>query len=399
MKRSYSSILHKHIEQFRQMIFVVGPRQVGKTTLCKELVSEYEYFNWDNQDHRTLIIGGPGKIGEEIGLNKLQEKYKIVIFDEIHKYSKWKEFLKGFFDVYGDNTKIIVTGSSRLDVFKRGGDSLMGRYFLHRLHPLSIREIVEPEFSDEEIHTPLSIDNKRFDSLYKFGGFPEPFLKTNVRFSNRWKNLRKQQLFYEDIRDTTRVQEIYQIELLAEIMRNQTGQLTNYSNLALRVRVSVDTIRRWIKILESLYYCFTIQPWSSNISRSLLKQPKIYLWDWSNIDDNGAKMENFVASHLLKAVHWWIDNGFGDYNLYFLRDKDKREVDFLVVKNQKPWFLVEVKLDQQRSVSKSLIYFQKKIKAPHAFQAVFSLGYIDADCFCGATPKIVPVKTLLSQLV
>lgn len=399
MKRSYSSILHEHIEQYRQMIFVVGPRQVGKTTLCKELVSEYEYFNWDNQDHRTLIISGPGKIGEEIGLNKLQEKHKTVIFDEIHKYSKWKEFLKGFFDVYGDNTKIIVTGSSKLDVFKRGGDSLMGRYFLYRLHPLSIREIVEPELSDDEIHPPLPIDKERFDSLYKFGGFPEPFLKTNMRFSNRWKNLRKQQLFYEDIRDTTRVQEIYQIELLAEIMKNQTGQLTNYSNLAHKVRVSVDTIRRWIKILESLYYCFTIQPWSSNISRSLLKQPKIYLWDWSQIDDTGAKMENFVASHLLKAVHWWIDNGFGEYNLYFLRDKDKREVDFLVVKNQKPWFLVEVKLDQQKSVSKNLIYFQKQIKAPHAFQAVFSLDYIEADCFREFTPKIVPVKTLLSQFV
>lgn len=397
MKRSYSSILHEHIEQYRQMIFVVGPRQVGKTTLCKELVSEYEYFNWDNQDHRTLIISGPGKIGEEIGLNKLQEKHKTVIFDEIHKYSKWKEFLKGFFDVYGDNTKIIVTGSSKLDVFKRGGDSLMGRYFLYRLHPLSIREIVKPELSDDEIHPPLPIDKERFDSLYKFGGFPEPFLKTNMRFSNRWKNLRKQQLFYEDIRDTTRVQEIYQIELLAEIMKSQTGQLTNYSNLAHKVRVSVDTIRRWIKILESLYYCFTIQPWSSNISRSLLKQPKIYLWDWSQIDDTGAKMENFVASHLLKAVHWWIDNGFGEYNLYFLRDKDKREVDFLVVKNQKPWFLVEVKLDQQKSVSKNLIYFQKQVKAPHAFQAVFSLDYIEADCFREVTPKIVPVKTLLSQ--
>lgn len=399
MKRSYSSILHEHIEQYRQMIFVVGPRQVGKTTLCKELVSEYEYFNWDNQDHRTLIISGPGKIGEKIGLNKLQEKHKTVIFDEIHKYSKWKEFLKGFFDVYGDNTKIIVTGSSKLDVFKRGGDSLMGRYFLYRLHPLSIREIVEPELSDDEIHPPLPIDKERFDSLYKFGGFPEPFLKTNMRFSNRWKNLRKHQLFYEDIRDTTRVQEVYQIELLAEIMKSQTGQLTNYSNLAHKVRVSVDTIRRWIKILESLYYCFTIQPWSSNISRSLLKQPKIYLWDWSQIDDTGAKMENFVASHLLKAVHWWIDNGFGEYNLYFLRDKDKREVDFLVVKNQKPWFLVEVKLDQQKSVSKNLIYFQKQLKALHAFQAVFSLDYIEADCFREATPKIVPVKTLLSQLV
>lgn len=399
MKRSYYSILPKHLEQFRQMIFVVGPRQVGKTTLCKELVPKCEYFNWDNHDHRTLIINGPGKIAEEIGLNQLLKKRKVIIFDEIHKFSKWKDFLKGFFDVYSDNTKIIVTGSSRLDFFKRSGDSLMGRYFLYHLHPLSIREIAKPGLSDDEIQLPVPIGNQQFDSLYKFGGFPEPFLKTNIRFSNRWKNLRRQQLFNEDIRDYTRVQEIYQIELLAEIMKNQTGQLTNYSNLANKVKVSVDTIRRWIKILDSLYYCFTIQPWSHNISRSLLKQPKVYLWDWSLINDAGARMENFVASHLLKAIHWWTDNGFGEYNLCFLRDKDKREVDFLVVKNQKPWFLIEVKCDQRKSLSKDLIYFHEQIDAPHAFQVVLSMDYVAADCFSTTTPKIVPAKTLLSQLV
>jgi len=399
MERSYTSILLEHLAQMRQMILVVGPRQVGKTTLCTELVPDHNYFNWDNQDHRKLIIDGPRRVGEVSGLYQLQEKRQVVIFDEVHKYSKWKEFLKGFFDVYSSQAKIIVTGSSRLNVFKRGGDSLMGRYFLYHLCPLSIREVMEIPLSEDEIQYPNPIDQQAFDALYMYGGFPEPFLKANKRFSNRWKRLREQQLFIEDIRDLTRVQEIHQIGMLAEILKHQTGQLVNYTSLAKKVRVSVDTIRRWIKILESLYYCFTIQPWSRNVTRSLLKQPKVYLWDWSLISDLGAKSENFVASHLLKAIYWWTDNGFGDYGLYFLRDKAKREVDFLVTRNKDPWFLIEVKADRNKSLSKSLVYFQKQIRSPHAFQASFSMEYVDVDCFSTNQPVIVPVKTLLSQLI
>ncbi|MBW2220771.1 MAG: ATP-binding protein [Deltaproteobacteria bacterium] len=381
------------------MIFVVGPRQVGKTTLCTRLFPKHYYFNWDNQDHRALIIGGPTRVGEEIGVHQLQEKPEIVVFDEIHKYSKWKQFLKGLFDVYDSRIKIIVTGSSRLDVFKKGGDSLMGRYFQYHLHPVSIRETIAPEIGEKEIQPPHPIDPVDFETLFTFGGFPEPYLKADLRFSNRWKKLRRQQFFNEDIRDFTRVQEVHQIDLLAEILKHQSGQLINYSNLAKKVNVSVDTIRRWIKVLESLYYCFTIQPWSRNVSRSLLKQPKIYLWDWSLLADSGAKSENFVASHLLKAVHWWTDNGFGDYGLFFLRNKDGREVDFLVVRNQEPWFLTEVKTGQSKSISKDLFFYQKQIQTQHAFQANFAMDYVGADCFSTETPTIVPVKTLLSQLV
>lgn len=399
MERSYTSVFQEHSKQYRQMVFVVGPRQVGKTTLCRSIFQDFHYFNWDNQDHRALIIEGPGRIGEEIGLNRLQEKPQAVIFDEIHKYSKWKDFLKGFFDVNSSQIRIVVTGSSRLDIFKKGGDSLMGRYFLYHLHPVSVREVVQPGLAEKEIHPPQPIDMQSFDSLLNFGGFPEPFLKANARFSNRWKRLRQQQIFTEDIRDFTQVQEIHQIELLAETLKHQTGQLTHYTNLANKVRVSVDTVRRWIKILESLYYCFTLQPWSKNVSRSLLKQPKVYLWNWSLIANTGARAENFIASHLLKAVHWWTDNGFGEYGLYFLRDKDKREVDFLVTRNYKPWFLVEVKLEQSRSISKYLFYFQEKLLVPHAFQVALTMDFVNADCFSKNEPTIVPAKTLLSQLI
>ncbi len=399
MKRSYEYHLLDHLKQHRQMIFLTGPRQVGKTTLCTGLDPGGQYLNWDNQDDRAMIIDGPSKIAEVSGLNTLKGDAPTIVFDEIHKYSKWKNFLKGFFDTYGNRAKIVVTGSSRLDVYKRGGDSLMGRYFLYRLHPFSVREIIEPRLKEQEIQKPTAIGMDAFHNLFTFGGFPESYLKSEKRFYNRWKKLRHQQLFQEDIRDLSQVQEIHQLELLSQFIQYQAGQLVNYSALSKKVRVSVDTIRRWIDVLNSLYYCFTIQPWHQNIPRSLLKQPKVYLWDWSVIQDIGAKTENFVASHLKKAVDWWTDNGYGDYNLYFIRDKEKREVDFLITRDGKPWFLVEVKTGKTNRISQSLLHFQKRIKAAHAFQLSHSMDYVDKDCFSIDQPVIVPVTTFLSQLV
>ncbi|MBU2512199.1 ATP-binding protein [bacterium] len=381
------------------MIFLTGPRQVGKTTLCLGLYPDGKYLNWDNQDDRMHIVEGPSRVAEEANLHTLLEKKTTIVFDEIHKYSKWKEFLKGFFDTYGDRIKIIVTGSSRLDVYKRGGDSLMGRYFLHRLHPFSVREITAPELNDQEIRNPVPIDKNSFNDLFTYGGFPEPFLKADKRFYNRWTKLRQQQLFQEDVRDFSRIQEVHQLELLAQLLRHQTGQLVNYSTLANKVRISVDTVRRWITVLNSLYFSFSVQPWHHNIPRSLLKQPKIYLWDWSGIQDIGAKTENFIASHLKKAVDWWTDNGYGDYGLYFVRDKEKREVDFLVTRDNQPWFLVEVKSGKSSRISKQLLYFRKQINAQYAFQLSFTRDYVGKDCFSVKEPTIVPVQTFLSQLV
>ena len=165
------------------------------------------------------------------------------------------------------------------------------------------------------------------------------------------------------------------------------------------MNVSVDTIRRWIKTLQSFFYCFSIQPWSKNIPRSLLKEPKIYLWDWINVEDKGSLLENLVASHLLKAAHFWTDRGLGQYDLWFIRDKEKREVDFLVTRDKKPWFLVEVKSSSHGGINKNLIYFQEKIKAKHAFQVVFDMEYIQKDCFQHSSPVIVPAQTFLTQLV
>ncbi len=402
MKRVYEILLENHLGQHRQMAFLSGPRQVGKTTTSLEASSEnplHYYFNWDNDNHRALIIEGPQAIADAAKLTELRAELPILVFDEIHKYRNWKRFLKGFFDTYEKKCRILVTGSARLDIYKRGGDSLMGRYFLYRLHPLSIREIANPNLPTQEIQKPHKISSEDLDALMTYGGFPEPYLKRNKTFFNHWKRLRIEQLFREDLRDLSRIQEVSQIQLLAEILQEEASHSLNHSVLAGKIKVSTPTLHRWIELLKNLYFCFTIQPWAKNLNRSLIKEPKIYLWNWALIEDPGARFENFVASHLYKAVQFWTDCGFGEYGLYYLRDKDKREVDFLVVRNRKPWFLVEAKNSGNTGISRWLYYFQEKLKVPHAFQLCLDLPYVDQDCFQETSPIRIPATTFLSQLI
>ncbi len=397
MRRIYDNLLTAHFHENRQMAFVAGPRQAGKTTLAKKISDIY--LTWDNQQDRSNIIRGADKVAEILNLSALQDdREPIVVFDELHKYSKWKNFLKGFFDLYNDKARSLVTGSARLNIFKKGGDSLMGRYFLYRMHPLSVAELLVQDLREHELISPQPVAADIFDTLLRYGGFPEPFLKGEKRFYNRWRRMRTEQFFAEDIRDLTRVQEIAQIQMLADILRSQTGQLVNYSKLATAINVSLDTVKRWIIILENLYYSFTIRPWHTNIKKTLIKQPKMFLWDWTQCSTVGARNENFIASHLLKAVHFWTDYGLGEYRLFFLRDKLQREVDFLVTRDNIPWFLVEVKTSDG-SLSSNLAFFQEQTKAEHAFQVTFDMPYIDRDCFSEHQPVKVPVTTFLSQLI
>ncbi len=404
IRRLYRPLIRRHFEKHRQMLFLMGPRQVGKTTLCLSLPNaihtDFTYLNWDNLEHRELILKGPGEIAKALDFQKARKNPPLLLLDEIHKYSDWKILLKGFFDTYSHSgeAQIVVTGSARLDVYKAGGDSLMGRYFRYRIHPFSCAELLTSDPADALVRPPRKLDDAQFDALIQFGGFPEPLFKGEMEFYRNWSKLRLQQLFYEDVRDLTRIQEIKQMELLATFLSKQAGSLLSYTSLSKKVRVSSETIRRWMSTLTQLYYCFSIQPWSKNITRSLLKEPKVYLWDWSLVKDEGARAENFIAAHLLKACHYWTDNGEGDFELYFLRDKEKREVDFLVTKDGKPWFLVEVK-KSKNSFSASLEYFFKQTGAKHAFQVVMDAEYQDIDCFSYKKPVSVPARTFLSQLV
>ena len=381
------------------MAFVSGPRQVGKTTSARMIDENALYINWDNQADRLNITKGPDNLVTEYNLDALGKKDSLVILDEIHKYGKWKQFLKGFFDSYGIDFKILVTGSARLNIYKKSGDSLMGRYFNYRLHPLSVAETIHSNVIEKQIRKPRNFSGRTMQDLLEYGGFPEPFLKADKRFYNRWRKLRTEQFFYEDVRDLTNVQEISLIEILAEILRHQAGQLTNYSSLAKDLNISVDTVKRWLVILENLYYCYSIRPYFVDIPKSLRKQPKYFLWDWSLIPDKGARHENFVASHLLKAVHYWSDAGFGDYGLFYLRDKMKREVDFLITRDNTPWILVEVKSSLLKKISPHLEYFSNILNTDHTFQVELHADYVDKDCFSVKKPVKVPAKTFLSQLV
>lgn len=393
--RIYEKLLQRHLADDRQMAFVAGARQVGKTTVCRVL--ESVYLNWENETHRELILAGPESVARQAGLLELQSKLPVLVFDEIHKYRKWKGFLKGFFDTYEKNCRIVVTGSSRLDVYQRGGDSLMGRYFIYHMHPFSVGELADKFDLDAVLHAPRSVSEEDWQALLRFGGFPEPFCKRSNAFSTRWRDMRRIQLLKEDIRDLTRIQELDQLAVLERLLSERSGDQLVYSSLGKQVRVSEVTIQSWIATLCSMHHGFIVRPWHKNLSRALRKEPKWYLRDWSGIQDPGKRAETLVACHFLKAVEFWTETGQGFFELRYIRDKEQNEVDFVVLRDNRPWFLVEVK-QAERVLAPALKYFQQQTGAAHAFQVVMDLPYVAADCFKRSDPMIVPARTLLSQL-
>lgn len=394
--RLYTAILRQHFAEHRQIALLAGPRQVGKTTVCRSIDPDARYLNWDDQDDRALMLRGPKAVAAELGLERLRVERPLVVFDELHKHRKWKQFLKGFFDGFGDRTRIAVTGSARLDVYRRGGDSLMGRYFLYRMSQLTVGELLRQEVPTELLAKPEKLAAARCAQLLERGGFPEPFLK-DARFGVRWRELRRQQLVREDVRDLARVQDIGQLEILESLLRERSGETLTFSELANSVHISVDTSKRWVDLLSHLHHGFLVRPWFKNVTKSLRKEPKWYQTDWSGVANEGQRAETFVACHLLKAVQTWHDLGFGRFELRYLRDKNQREVDFCVVRDGTPWFLVEAK-KSDTNLSSSLGHFQVQTKAKHAFQAVVDLPFVDADPFARRDPCVVPAATLLSML-
>ncbi len=273
----------------------------------------------------------------------------------------------------------------------------MGRYFPYVLHPISVAECTGADNSAAIDTGPQKIEKDQSESLWNFGGFPEPFLLSSKQFHENWLSVRNEKLLQDDLRNLTRIQELGQIEHLALVLRCQAGQLTGYSSLARQVQA--NTVKSWISTLKALYYCFEVKLWHVNVARALRKEPKYYLWDWSAIEEAGACAENFVASALLKAVHWWTHTGQGQFDLHFVRDKQKNEVDFLVSHNRTPWFLVEVKTSKKAPLSKALQNFQNQTKAEHAFQVAMDLDFVERNCFEFSKPVIAPAQTLLAQLV
>jgi predicted AAA+ superfamily ATPase len=273
------------------------------------------------------------------------------VFDEIHKFAKWRGLIKGYYDKLGDTHQFLVTGSARLDYYRKSGDSLLGRYHYLRLHPFSFPELAQPDI----------------EALLTFGGFPEPMLRQSHTALKRWHLQRRERIIYSDVRDLERINEISNLELLAEALPERVGAPLSRKNLAQDLGVDFKTVERWLSILENVYYCYRIPPYGTAKIRAVKKEQKLYLWDWSELNDEGARWENFVGSHLLKFCHYQQDVLGERMELRFLRDTQGREVDFVVIKNRKPLFAVECK-SGEKQVSPHLRYFAERTPIPNFYQ-------------------------------
>lgn len=340
MRKISSRYLSKAIRETlpEKMAFVAGPRQVGKSTFVKSLFKKAQYFNWDDIEDQIQIKEGIG-----------YHEYREILFDEIHKYSRWRQLIKGIFDKKKEHTSILVTGSAKLDYFSKGGDSLLGRYRLHRLHPFSLGE--------------LNYDNKSVSILLKFGGFPEPLFKQNEKEHRLWQRQRGRLLLREDIRDLERVRDISRLDLLLDALPNRVGSPLSLENLRKDLDCSHDAVRTWLDIFERLYISYRIAPFGSPRIKSVKKEQKIYFWDWSQVPEKGARFENLVASQLLKYCHYIEDTEGYDMELRYLRDINKREVDFVVLKDKKPLFAVEAKVSSKNQ-NEAIPYFTLRTDIP-----------------------------------
>lgn len=355
----------------QKMAFMSGPRQVGKTTLSISLPGGKQgYLNWDVPDHRDRILKGEYPISP------------LWVFDEIHKYRRWRNWLKGVFDGRQADQQILVTGSARLDAYRRTGDSLQGRYHLLRLHP----------FSAAELGIKTSADLK---PLFTLGGFPEPFLSGSEVTARRWSREYRNLLVREEITSLERVDDLGRLELLMMRLPELVGSLLSVNALREDLQVSHRTIERWITILERLYAVFRIAPFGAPRIRAIKKANKHYHFDWTLIEDPAARFENLVASHLLKWVHFQQDAQGRDLELRYFRDTDGREVDFVVVDRRKPVLMVECKLGDA-PLDKSLRYLRGKFEDCPAWQVHYD-G--EKDYVTPEGIRVAPVLALLSGLV
>ncbi len=340
----------------KKMVFVAGPRQVGKTHMAQKILTHFQsdqYYNWDRREHRQLI--------QKAGWDRTK---KIVVLDELHKYRKWKSWLKGIYDTEKRGPFILVTGSARLDVYRRGGDSLLGRYFHYRLHPFSLKEFV--------LHSNLSKE-EAFLRLWKRGGFPEPLLAETEFDAARWRQQRLETVIREDLLSIEQVRQLSALESLVDLLRERIASPLSFQSLAQDLEVSSPTIKAWIELLERMYVLFRVFPYSHSLSRAIRKEVKVYFYDYSDVPNEGARLENLIASHLLREVHYLRDLQGQKIELRTLRDKEKREVDFVVIKDGAPIRLVEVKTSET-TPTRSILYYKERFPSAVAYQVVKDLN-------------------------
>ena len=351
--------LHSHITRDlkRKMVLIAGPRQVGKTTCALELLgadaAHPGYLNWDYADDRSLLLSG-----------KLPAETPLLVLDEIHQYPRWREFIKGIYDKQRSRRSILVTGSARLDFFSKGGDSLSGRYYLYRLHPFSLVEMNPQPNADD------------LQNLLCFGGFPEPLFAQSESEWKRWQRQRQHTVIKEDIVSLQPVRELGALETLVALLPARIGSPLSLNALSSQLSASFASVDRWLRILENLYFGFRIAPFTVRATRSLKKEKKFYFWDWSQCPPGGARLENFVAAQLLKYCHHREDTEGDTMQLCYLRDQQKREIDFVVTCNQQPLFAVECK-SSDSDIQPAIKYYSARANIPIYYQ--LHLGKADYE--------------------
>ena len=359
---------------------MAGPRQTGKTTLAQRIAESYTnhvYLNWDIISHRSRLIENPTFFEE---LERKDESTPLVVFDEIHKYKDWKNYLKGIYDQFRNEYQFLISGSGRLDIYQKGGDSLAGRYYLYHLWPFTVSELGKANVAfDQFKQNPLKIGTKRHAELQKiwstlseFSGFPEPYLSGRKTTYRRWSKTYSRQLIREDIRDLTGVKSIGDMETLYYLLPSKVGSPISIPSLSRNLKVSYNTVRSWLAMFQRFFMIFSISPWTRKIARAILKEQKVYLWDVPRIQDSAARFENMVAVELYRAVTIWNDMGLGSFSLHFIKNKEQQEVDFLIADNHRPILLAEAKLSDSQP-SAALIKFQNALKVP-AVQLVNQAG-------------------------
>jgi uncharacterized protein len=350
IKRKIQTALLADLE--KKIVLLSGPRQVGKTTLSRGLYKNHEYLNFDATEDRKIIRTG-----------SWNRKTDLLVFDEIHKLPKWKAWIKGVYDTEGIRPRLLLTGSARLETFKKGGDSLAGRHHSFRLHPFSPAELLTTMPASESV-----------ERLLRLGGFPEPFLSDSEDSAKRWRKSHLDRILKEDVLELEPIRELKKMEILVDLLADRVGSATSYASLARDLEVSPHTVKRWTEVLESLYVIFPVRPYAKNSARSLLKEPKFYFFDIGRVTSGEAgKIENLVALALLKDLHFREDLRGERVELAYLRDKEKREVDFLTIVDRKPESLIEVKASDA-NVSSALRYFAERLKPTFAVQLVHHLS-------------------------
>ncbi|MBI4063068.1 MAG: ATP-binding protein [Elusimicrobia bacterium] len=369
-----------------RMSFIAGPRQIGKTTAIQKFLSTKAaaglYYNWDAYGVKKRFAANPLFFTDDL---PAQTPRCWVALDEIHKYPKWKNILKGYYDEWKNKVQFIVTGSARLEFFKKSGDSLVGRYFSFRMLPLGIREVAGmPHQLNEDL---ILSGNQRLvipevkmeitqavESLLGLTGYPEPFAAGRDRFCARWRENHISLIIREDLRDLTKVTQIQKIEVLLYLLPPRVGSPLSLNSLQAPLECAYGSVRTWLNYLEAVYLIFSLSPWTTRLSRSVLKEKKYYFWDWGMVEEQGQRFENFIAVALERAVSCWNENGLGPLKLYYIRTKDGLEVDFAVANKQRVLFLVETKL-QDSSLSQNLVTFKEKTAARLAFQVIKQKNY------------------------